>query len=414
MACIKNYKNRGRTMRFIVYMSGAILAFVVFGLYLSQYNLSVHQSIPFQENSLDYYDYKGALNIHTDMSLGSESIDQIASAAKQAGLDFILITDLNPFYETQNFESYFDKTLILNGGKYSYLDSRLNYYNKKNQIVGTEMGDIQIFFSDRLSKNIREKSSDLVWLAHPFGTEYNWNGPAPDGLNGVEVLNLKSLTQAAYKKSVLNVFWSFLIYPFNPKLAFMRLFQEPSKEINFFDTTSQQRPFVAYAGSEASARSIPFPGALIKFPSYYNLFSLVSNHILLKSELTGQLESDREKIFSALEKGQFYLCLDALGDPKGFYAHLLQSKQVHPIGTSVSLSKDLKIAYSLPSEPNTFFEVVLYRNGLSIETSNKFKGEFSIKESGVYRIQVRVIPNLPLPDARKWFTWIYTNNFYVK
>lgn len=401
-------------MKIIFVLSGLFFTYVVYGLYLSQYNLSVHQNEPFVENSLDYYDYKGAMNIHTDMSLGSESIDQIALAAKQAGLDFILVTDLNPFFETQNFESYFDKTLILNGGKYSYLDSRLNYYSLKSKNIGTEMGDIQIFFSDRLSTKRDENKDDLVWIAHPFGNEFKWNGDAPDGLSGIELINLKSLTQAATKKSVGSVLWSLIIYPFNPRLAFMRLFQEPTKEISFFDTTSQIRPFLAFAGSEASARSIPFPGASIKFPSYYNLFSLVSNHILLRSELTGQIESDKEKIFTALKNGQFYLCLDALGDPKGFYAHLVQGKKTYPIGSEVKANKDLKLEYQLPIEPNTFFEVILYKNGLRHETLNPAKGEFSNLEPGAYRIQVRVIPKLPLPDAKKWFTWIYTNNFYIK
>lgn len=400
-------------MKVIIYLSALIFFYVVFGLYLAQYNLSVQSTIPFRENSLDYFDYKGAINIHTDMSLGSESIDKIALAAKEANLDFILITDLNPFYDTKSFETYFDKTLILNGAKYSYLDSRLNYYSKIKQEVGTEMGDIQIFFTDRLSKTANEDKADLVWLAHPFGSEYNWNGPAPEGLTGIEVLNLKSLTQSAFKKSFINVFWSLIIYPFNPRLAFMRMFLEPSQEFNFFDSTSQQRPFVAFAGSEASARSIPFPGTRLKFPSYYNLFSLMSNHILLKSELTGQLEGDREKIFSALEKGQFYMCLDALGDPKGFYAQITSGKKSYPIGSKVKSSKDLKIEYALPEEPNTFFEVVLYKNGIRYENLNTQSGVFTNLDPGVYRIQVRVIPNLPLPDAKKWFSWIYTNNFYV-
>ncbi|NUN04524.1 MAG: hypothetical protein HUU57_02070 [Bdellovibrio sp.] len=38
---------------------------------------------------------------------------------------------------------------------------------------------------------------------------------------------------------------------------------------------------------------------------------------------------------------------------------------------------------------------------------------FPITQPGTYRVQVRVSPLMPLPDAKKWITWIYTNPFFV-
>lgn len=390
------------------------MIYFVFGLYLSQYDFNILPPTTTQENRLDYFDYRGALNVHTDLSLGSESFPKIALAAKEVGLDFLLITDLNPYYDLKSFETYFDKTLLLNGAKYSYLDTRLNYYSLKNEAVGSEMGDIQIYFSDRLSRKQSENEKDLVWLAHPFNSEYPWTSEIPDGLDGLEIVNLKSLTQQALRSSPVNVFFSLLIYPFNPRLAFMRLFMEPSDELGLFDQVSGQRNFVAFAGSEASSRAVPFPGTILKFPSYQRLFSLLSNHVVLNSELTGQLESDREKIFSALKNGQFYISFDALADSKGFYTRLSDGAKEHMIGSTVSYKEGLSIDVSLPSKPETFFELVLYKNGVREDTSNDFQHKFKLTSPGIYRVQVRVIPDLPLPDAKKWFTWIYTNNFYVK
>jgi hypothetical protein len=40
--------------------------------------------------------------------------------------------------------------------------------------------------------------------------------------------------------------------------------------------------------------------------------------------------------------------------------------------------------------------------------------DYAITTPGVYRLEVRVIPLLPLPDAKKWIGWIYTNPFFVK
>jgi len=388
--------------------------FGTYGLYLSQYEPMVINEDVFLKHSLEFFDYKGVLNIHTDMSIGSEPISKVVIAAKEVGLDFILLTDLNQFHNFENFETYFDHTLVLNGGKFSYLDSRLNYYSLEPKKIGSALGEAQIFFSDALSKQRDEEDRGLIWLAHPFKAGYDWTGEMPAGLDGAEILNLKSLSNQAIRSSKFSVLWSLMIYPFNPKLALVRLFEEPSEEINLFDTTSQKRPFIAFAGAEASARAIPFADFLVKFPSYQRLFSSVTTHVVLRSELTGQISSDREKIFSALKAGQSYLALELLGNPKGFLATVKDGRRSHLMGEKIKFRKNLRLDVELPGEPNSFFEVALYRNGLRVETANTVQSSFAINEPGVYRVQVRVSPQLPLPDAKKWLTWIYTNNFYIQ
>lgn len=390
------------------------LFFGIYGLYVSQYEPLVINEDALSSQSIEYFDYKGVLNIHTDMSIGSEPLSKVAIAAKESGLDFILATDLNQFHNLENFEGYYDHTLILNGGKYSYLDSRLNFYSLKSTQIGYALGEAQIFFSDYLSQDRSHDNQSLVWLAHPFRAGYDWNGEIPAGMNGMEILNLKSLTNQTLGISKLSVLWSLLIYPFNPKLSLVRLFNEPSEELNLFDNVSQKRRFVAFAGAEASARAIPFADFLVKFPSYQRLFNVFNTHIILKSELTGQLASDREKVIEALAAGQFYIGMDLIGNPKGFSAILKDGHKGYLMGSKVKLRKGQHLQVELPGEPNSFFEIVLYRNGLRAETINAAQANFEIKEPGTYRIQVRVCPQLPLPDAKRWLTWIYTNNFYVE
>jgi hypothetical protein len=47
-------------------------------------------------------------------------------------------------------------------------------------------------------------------------------------------------------------------------------------------------------------------------------------------------------------------------------------------------------------------------------TSNSQVTQYYLNSPGVYRVLVRVIPTLPLPDGKKWIPWIYTNMFYVE
>lgn len=139
----------------------------------------------------------------------------------------------------------------------------------------------------------------------------------------------------------------------------------------------------------------------------------MSNHILLKSELTGNLQSDRQKIFSAFKNGNFYLALDLLGDTKGFNAVLTDNHNEYLMGSSVKFNRNLKLKVDIPPISKDFFEIVLYKNGESFAINNSHSAEFAITEPGTYRVHVRVSPMLPLPDAKKWITWIYTNSFYI-
>jgi hypothetical protein len=325
-----------------------------------------------------------------------------------------MFTDLNLFNMPTSFESYHGNLLVLSAGKYSYLDSRLMYYSLNQESIGNTLGEAQVKLADLITQKTGANKDTLTILAHPYKAGYSWTGEVPTGLDGFELLNLKSLSNRAWGESKLSVIWSLMIYPFNPRLSFLRIFTEPTDEIALLDKLSQQRKVVVYAGTEASARAIPLANYFIRFPSYKRSFEIMSNHILLKSELTGSFNSDRTKIFNALKQGNFYMALDMLGDPKGFVATLDDDTHSNLMGSEVKLTKNMVLKVKLPAEPKDFFEIIVFKNGQSMARYNQPEFVLPIKEPGVYRVQVRVSPMLPIPDAKKWISWIYTNPFYVR
>lgn len=400
--------------RLLVLLSSILIVYFVYGFYLSQYFPSIIKPTLKRESSSQFFDYKGAINVHSNLSIGSSPWQQIVFSARQAGLDFIFFTDLNLFDSSDIKEGYHGSTLVFGGAKYSYLDSRLVYYSLANKELGFSLGDAQISLSDLLSQDNKEKRDNFLYLAHPFKSGFTWSGEIPPGLDGVEVINIKSQAQSAWQNSPLSVIWSLLTYPFNPRLAFLRLFIEPTEEWDLFDHNSLKRKFIAYAGSEASARAIPLPRYPIRFPSYFRHFEFLSNHVLLKSELTGKFQGDKQKIFSALKNGQFYLALDILGDPKGFICQIEHEGKVFAIGSEAKFTQGMLLQVALPEEPKDFYEIVIYKDGIRRKVYNQQVAYYEIEGPGVYRVQVRVSPYLPLPDAKRWITWIYTNAFYLK
>ncbi|MDG0815008.1 hypothetical protein [Bdellovibrio svalbardensis] len=401
-------------MKSLVVIAFLAVTYFLYGFYINQYEVS---TIPRQltaEHAANYYDYKGVLNVHTDLSAGSAPASFVITSAKLANLDFLMFTDVNMFNVPTTFESYHGNLLVFSAGKYSYLDARLIYYSLNQEAIGNGLGDAQVKLADLLSQKTGASKDTLTVLAHPYKAGYNWNGEIPTGLDGFELWNQKSLSNRAWAESKLSVIWSLLIYPFNPRLSILRLYTEPSDELALLDKISTQRKIVIYAGTEASARAIPLANYLIRFPSYKRTFEVMSNHIMLKSELTGSFNSDRVKVFNALKNGNSYLALDMLGDPKGFVATIDEDNRSHLMGSEMKLSKNMILKVKLPAKPKDFFEIRVLRNGETVAQVNDPEVNYPITQTGTYRVQVRVSPMLPLPDAKKWITWIYTNPFYVQ
>ncbi len=407
-----------------------LIGYFIYGFYLSQNNLVVVPTNLKREAGGAFYDYRGVTNVRTNLSNGSSSPLEVISEAKLAGLDYLFITDVNQFEQSESLNGYNGNLFVSVAGEYSFLDSRLLFYNlgtgKKSP---ADYASTNLYFTDLLSqkfsentravKNISNESLNdnlkdtLLVLAHPFQNGPTWTGAYPPGLDGLEILNPKAISAGAWARSKLNVIWSFIIYPFNPRYAFLRLFREPVEELALWDQLSKDHPMIAFGGVDASARAVPWANALLKFPAYQTSFEITNNHVLLTSELTGSYQKDRQKIMTALRKGHFYISLDLLGDPKGFTSFMEDKDKQILMGEKIKFNKGLRLMTRLPTEPKDFYEVVVFKNGEREYTANSSETSYSISGPGIYRVIVRVSPTLPLPEGKKWFTWIYTNNFYV-
>lgn len=400
-------------IRALIVLSTFIMLYFCYGLYIGQTDIEVFPSEIKRENPPGFHDYRGAINVQTDLSAGTSHPSQVIDEAKKAGLDFLILTDVNQFQQAESVSGYHDALLVMSEAEYSFLDSRLMLVNENASHSRTESSDVNLFLTDLLSQPGQTREA-LAILAHPFvGGQPTWTGAYPPGLHGLEVLNPKSIGSRAWSNSKLDIFWSFVIYPFNAKYAFLRLFREPHEEVSLWDRVSAERPFIGFAGANASARAVPLANYSLRFPSYQRSLEMVGNHLLLSSELTGNFTKDRQKIFQALRNGSFYFSMDLLGDPKGFIVTVNDKDKQHSMGSTIAFKPGLKLHAKLGHEPTSFYEIVLFKDGQREETANKPELIHEIKSPGVYRIQVRVSPLFPLPDAKKWISWIYSNPFFV-
>ncbi len=400
-------------MRKVLVASIVFFLLFAYGLVLSQVTVAVIPEELEAANYPGFYDYRGISNVHTNRGIGNGTSQDVIKSAQEAGLDYVIVTDLNTFAGPPVPEGYHRQLLMMTGDKYSYLESRLLLYDRNRQHELDSLGQAQVLLADLLSQRGADAEPDLLILAHPQKQGFTWTGAYPPGLDGIEVINLKSMWQDAWTRSKLSFAWSAIVYPFNPHLALLRLYEEPQSELTLWDQLAMSRRTIGMAGAEATARTGSAGRIFPRFPSYQTSFSLVSNHVLLRSELTGEAESDRKKIFSALAEGQFYLSMDILGNPKGFTAFIQDGEKMVPMGGRVKWSPGMKLFVHLPKRPKVPFEAAFIKDGQHVMSSNSLDTEYELHGKGVYRVIVRVFPTLTLPDGRRWMTWIYTNPFYV-
>lgn len=390
------------------------MIYLLYGLGINSYRQNIIQGPLTPKNPENFYDYKGIINVHSSMSTGTGELAEIIRAAQKAKMNFIFITDLNLPLKSREFSGYNDNLFVFIDGEYSYQDSRILYLNESGGANPFTGNSTQMVLAHMLSQKNRPANRGQLILSHPFKRGFHWRGEYPPGLDGIEIINLKVLWQNAWLNNLPSFLWTLFIYPFNTELAFFRLFTYPEKEIALWDRLSQKRKTLAIAGTDAESK-FRFLKNPLKFPSYETLFGFVSNHILLKSELTGQTDKDRKKISHAISQGHFYMSLDIMADPKGFNAFMnTDKKKFIPMGSDIVLENNPQLHVVLPRKPESPFEVVLYKNGQRLYASSDTRFHIPIDKPGVYRVLVRVFPTLPLPDGRKGIPWILTNPFYVK
>ncbi len=383
--------------RFFISISALFIAYITFGFYLSQYKFDLLGKEIKSTNI--FYNYKLHQNIYSHISIGSGTYTSISEESKRAQSKFILFTDLNPIVNLDQ-DRYLMNTGQLFGAKILSPDHSYTVFSTTNK-------NIINYYNPTYLENYPQ---DVIVIDH-----MNTNLEPLDFADGLDVINLKTLANKVWLNKKVSTIWSLMFYPFNPRLSLLRLYRDPDYELRIFDQMSLKKKRNLYLSSEATAKAVPITNWLIKFPSYENVFNMASERLLMTSELSSNMENDRKAIFNSLKSGSFYISIDTLGDSTGFESYLISKRQSRYtfMGDETSVDSSLRLFFKLPRELNVYHEVVLYKNGQRFDHRNTSTGDFPITEKGVYRIQVRLSTSLPFPDADKWLTWIFTNNFYV-
>ena len=191
-------------MKSMIVAFTSILIILVYGVYLNLYSVKIIPDTLITEPPRGLNDYKGVINVHSNKSLGSGSVEEIIEAAKANDLDFLIFNELNDF-EAHSPSKYFQDLLVSFDGEYSYRNSRLLNLFSKQGIGYSNSGEVQMLLPNKLQSELGE-DSELFVLAHPTKPGFKWKDEFPPGLLGGEVLNLTSIWERAWNKKKVSFF----------------------------------------------------------------------------------------------------------------------------------------------------------------------------------------------------------------
>lgn len=302
----------------------------------------------------------GALHVHSSYSDGAGSITDIAAAARQAGLDFVIVTDhwsLDALEAGE--EGYHDGVLVLIGAEAT---------TEVGHVLGLDLPPTPLRFGRRDAREVFEQIYDLggfAIVAHPDGDRaaFRWTGWNLRGYEGLELFNAYSAySRQGVARSLaylfLDPYWQTDLWGWRPGWN--------DELISTWSSMLVDRRISVWAGDDAHGGIELTDGTFLLWPSYAEVFQMARNHLLIDMPLTGDPVTDRALIYDALRQGRGYVSINERQDGAGFRFWAERDGVSVPMGSDVP-TPDAGDGWVLAaSSPVGDAAIRLYRNGVVV------------------------------------------------
>jgi len=296
-------------MRKVVIVTAAVLAAVLVSL-LVTLPPGPSAASPAFDDALLASTIPGAYHVHSTVSDGTASRDEIAAAAARAGLRFLVFTDHGDGTRVPDPPRYAHGVLCIdaveistNGGHYVALDMRRSPYPLGGEAAAV-IEDVRRLGGFGIAAHPYSAKPGLGWT--------DWNAP----FDGIEWLNADSEWRDESIPRLMRLPFDYLIRP-GPALA--SILDRPTAAIERWADLTARRPVVGLAAHDAhgglSGRLEGGRFGLPGFPSYENSFRSFSVRAILSAALRGSPADDTRLVLDAIRRGRVFSAIDAVAGP---------------------------------------------------------------------------------------------------
>ena len=345
---------------------------------------------------MSWYEYTGAIHIHTSDSDGTEPFAEIVKLAQKTKLDFLLFSDhltLKSLYA--GLEGWYDKVLAVVG--YEIHDE-----NNQNHYLVFNLDEILPFglSAEQYAKEAIQRGGMGI-IAHPDEIRnnlkefppYPWNNWNIDYFDGIEIWNemsewMESLTRFNQLKMI-----------FSPRKA---LKSPTDRILKKWDELNRKRKVVGIGAIDAHAFSYPLfgPFKITIFP-YDVQFKSIRTHILTTESLSTQPNQAKKQLLGALKNCQAFVSNFRWGDAKGFSFIAQTSDKEATIGETVNMNKENQIKFSAKTPSKCYIKLLC--DGKTVAESRGKEIDYATSQRGNYRIEC----------YKNSKGWIYSNHIRI-
>ncbi len=349
------------------------------------------------------HEYVGSIHVHSTYSDGSGTVEEIASAAQRACLDFVIITDHETLQgQFDDKDGWHKNTLVLIDMELNREDHHYLAFNLKEEISTQGLTPQEVV--TRVNK-----MGGIGFIAHPFekgssmilkGKHYPWTSWNVRGFNGMEIWNYTSQCRDG-ATNIFKLYWT--------------AFSKGNSNVNCPDSQaikkwdellSNFRRVLAMGGTDAHAISVKRgPFRFVLFP-YQFLFNTINTHLLSPLEFTGKKEIDQKIIYSALHAGHFFTANNKVYPAQGFTFTAENQKEQVIQGDIIKNNKNTVLEVRSPT-PRSLIRII--KDGEVVSESSSNRLFFKVLEKGAFRVEVYYRPYL-----RAMRPWIYSNPIFVE
>jgi len=372
-----------------------LIAFILFPIFFYKKELN--------NNLLPVSYKKGVYHIHSTFSDGTGNIEKISKAAKEKGLDFVLMTDHGrPNVKCSESTNWENGVLFIGGSEFSMNCGHLaaagyDFKNRRNYIFPPEPQD---------AIDDVNKTDGITFISHPLDGKIPWTDWDIEDFTGIEILNSYS---SAKKTSVLNLLIFPIQYLFDKNYALLNTVSYPTDNLKLWDDFNKKGDYYGIYALDAHSK-LPITRKLVfMWPSYRAMFEIFTLYVKIDRDFDREPEISASYIVEAIKKGHFFSVIEAIASANGFQIFFETREGIkYNTGSRIDTVEG-NILLELPFNFKT--DIIVKRNGKIFKKIMKnFKKELRVRieKNGTYRVEIFVSDNTfnKLP-------WILTNPFFI-
>lgn len=326
---------------------------------------------------LNKYNSIGAIHIHSVYSDGTGDIESISKAAKNAGLDWIIVTDHNSF---EIEEGIYNGVYVIKGEEISpkdenhYLALGINKYiqpnvNAKHNIEAVKLNGGFGFAAHADESDYRRNSHQPIkWTNKnitPDGVEiWNWFSEWADNLNDRNIFSL------AYA------------YLFKHNLVK----EANATTIKWWDKLNNTSDKIIPAIGGIDAHALKIKGYVIPvtiFP-YQDMFKTIVNVISSNKPFAKDFETRKTQILEAIKTGR-NLIINRVVSKEIPIFKISNKNQAVTSGESISLDNETLLNVQTKKKGS----IKIFHNGKEIKSVISNSINMLLNEVGKYRVEIK-------------------------